>query len=66
MSKIELLNKKIIENLKFVSPTGGFLDSYVNNGAKPPNHMGVDRKLIQELKEEKAIDENTDKKDLDQ
>lgn len=38
MSKIELLNKKILENLKHVSPTSGELSSYVNGGGRPPNH----------------------------
>jgi len=46
MSKIELMNKKILDNLKFVNPTGGFIDSYVNGGGRPPNHCGVDRKLV--------------------
>ena len=64
MSKIELLNKQIIENLKHVSPTSGSLDHNVNGGAHPPKHMEYDRSLIQELNEEKNIDSNTDKKDL--
>ena len=64
MSKIELLNKKVIENLKNVTPNGGSLDSYVNGGARPPNHALVDFKHIEEMKEEANKDKNTDKKDV--
>ena len=39
-SKIELLNKRILENLKMVSPVGGELSSYVNGGAYAPKHLG--------------------------
>lgn len=46
LSKIELLNKKIIENLKQVSPATGELSSYVNGGGRPPNHGLVDFKEI--------------------
>ena len=46
MSKIELLNKKIIDNLKHVSPTGGDLSNYTNGGARPPNHGLVDWKQV--------------------
>lgn len=52
MSKIELLNKKIIENLKHVHPTSGELSSYVNGGGRPPNHGLVDFNHIKEMKEE--------------
>ena len=52
MSKIELLNKKIIENLKHVHPTSGELSSYVNGGGRPPNHGLVDFNHIKEIKEE--------------
>lgn len=66
MSKIELLNKKIIENLKHVHPSGGELSSYVNGGGRPPNHGLVDFNHIKEMKEEQNIDKNTDKKDVDE
>jgi hypothetical protein len=46
MSKIELLNKKILDNLKHVSPTSGELSSYINQGGRPPNHGLIDRKEI--------------------
>jgi len=63
MSKIELLNKKIIENLKQVNVTNGELSHYVNGGAHPPNHLNLDFKEIQDIKDEKNIDKSTDKKD---
>jgi histone deacetylase 1/2 len=47
MSKIELLNKKIIDNLKHVSPVGGELSNYVNGGGRPPNHGLVNWKDIE-------------------
>ena len=56
MSKIEQLNKKILDNLKFVTPVGGQLDSYVNGGGRPPNHALVDWKDVTQLKEEQNID----------
>jgi hypothetical protein len=65
MSKIELLNKKILDNLKMVAPVGGSLDSYVNGGGRPPNHALVDRNHVAEIKSEQLIDQNTDKKDPD-
>ena len=46
MSKIELINKKIIDNLKHVVPPGGELSSYINGGAHPPRHGNIDHKLI--------------------
>jgi len=61
MSKIELLNKKIFENLKKVNPTSGDLNHYTNGGAHAPRTM--DFKLMAEMKEEKNKDLNTDKKD---
>lgn len=63
MSKIELLSKKILENLKKVSPTGGSLDSQ-NGGGHPPRHANIDFNHVQEMREEQNIDKNTDKKDL--
>lgn len=64
MSKIELLNKKIIDNLKHVSPVGGELSNNLNGGARPPNHGLVDWKHVQEMRE--IPDCNTDKKEVDQ
>jgi hypothetical protein len=52
MSKIELLNKKIIDNLKHVSPVGGELSNYVNGGARPPKHMLVDWKDVKQMQED--------------
>ena len=46
MSKIEQLNKKILDNLKFVAPVGGSLDSYVNAGGRPQNHAMLDWKHV--------------------
>ena len=63
MSKIELLNKKIVDNLKHVSPTSPELSSYVN---RPPRHGMVDWKHVEEMKEDAKVDENTDKADPDQ
>ena len=65
MSKIEFLNKKILDNLKHVHPTNGELSSYVNGGGRPPNHGLVDFKLIKELKDDQNIDRNTDRKEID-
>lgn len=62
MSKIELLNKKICENLKHVTPGSGGLDHNVNGGAYAPRTY--DFKLMQEMKDEKNIDRHTDKPDL--
>ena len=63
MSKIELLNKKVFENLKHVSPPGGELSSFTNGGAYPPRHANIDYNLIAQMKEDKNIDINTDKAD---
>mgnify|MGYP000844132020 CR=1 FL=1 len=63
MSKIELLNKKVFENLKHVSPVGGSLDSYVNGGAHPPRHANVDFKEIEQMKEDRNKDVSNDKPD---
>jgi hypothetical protein len=65
MSRIELINKKIIENLKNVRVTGGELSSYINGGGRPPIHGQVDRKEVEEMKEEQNWDRNTDKEDVD-
>jgi hypothetical protein len=46
MSKIEQLNKKILDNLKFVSPVGGSLDSYVKAGARLLKQALVDWKDV--------------------
>lgn len=62
MSKIELLNKKIIDNLKHVTPGSGGLDHSVNGGGYAPRTY--DFKLMQEMKDEKNIDKNTDKPDV--
>ena len=62
MSKIELLNKKIFENLKQVAPPSGGLDHYVNGGAHAPRTY--DFKVMQEMKEEQNKDRNTDKNDV--
>lgn len=64
MSKIELINKQIFDNLKHVSPVGGELSSYANGGAHPPRHANIDFKEIEQLKEDQNIDRNTDKKDI--
>lgn len=61
MSKIELLNKKVLENLKQVSAPGGSLDSDLRQA---PNHAMIDFKHIEEMKEEANKDKNTDKKDV--
>ena len=61
MSKIELLNKKIFENLKMVIPTSGELSNFTG-GEIPPKTF--DFKLMSEMKEEKNKDINTDKPDL--
>ena len=66
MSRIELLNKKILENLKQVKVTSGELSSYVNGGGRPPNHALVDRKHIEEVREERDKEKNTDRPDPDQ
>ena len=65
MSKIELLNKKILENLKHVTPSNTDLSSYVNGGGRPPNHGLVDFKEIKDIKEDANIDKNTDKREPD-
>ena len=59
------MNKKILENLKHVSPSNTDLSSYVNGGSRPPNHGLVDFKEIAQIKEDLNIDKNTDKKDPD-
>jgi len=60
MSKIEILNKKIYENLKHVSPNGGELSNYTGAANAPRT---TDFKLISEMKEERNKDVNTDKQD---
>lgn len=62
LSKLELLTKKIFENLKHVSPTGGETSHYLNGGAHAPRTY--DFKLMSEMKEEQNKDINTDKKDV--
>jgi len=62
MSQIELLNKKIIENLKHVNVTNAELSSYVNGGGRPPNHGHIDWKQVEEMREEKNKDKNRDTK----
>lgn len=65
-SKIEELNKKILENLKKVSPPSPELSSYVNGGGRPSSYnQAIDFKLANEIREEQNKDRNTDKKDLD-
>jgi len=50
MSKIELINKKIFENLKKVTPPGGELSSYADGGAHAPRTF--DFRVMAEMKEE--------------
>lgn len=52
-SKIEELNKKILENLKKVSPPSPELSSYINGGGRPSAYnQAIDFKLANELREE--------------
>lgn len=60
MSKIELLNKKVFENLKHVTPVGGDLNS---RGSYPPRHGNVDFKEIEQMKEDRNKDISNDKPD---
>lgn len=62
MSSIELLCKKIFDNLKHVTPTTGETSNYLNGGAYAPRTY--DFKLINEMKEERNKDVNMDKKDV--